>query len=70
MQMVIYLVPHITSEEGLTGDRRGAGAGAGGGAVGAGSASHAENYNWIEERLWKLLEEYSKALEKEAADEQ
>ena len=69
MQMVIYLVPHITSEEGLTGDRRGAGAGAGGGAVGAGSASHAENYNWIEERLWKLLEEYSKALEKEDTEE-
>ena len=58
MQMVIYLVPHITGEnESLEKSS-------------AERDACNDSYVWIEERLWKLLAEYSKSLEKEEAEKE
>ena len=58
MQMVIYLVPHITGENESLEE------------ASAGRNACNDSYVWIEERLWKLLAEYSKSLEKEEAEKE
>ena len=62
MQMVIYLVPHVSVAEGGGGNKKEA-------AFDEGENNN-RDYSWAEEGLMKLLADYEKSLKKESACEE